>query len=325
MTAETESGNISAPAETISDTEASNQAGVKFSQPSTTAVANATTPCIGAAPPAAWNHVVVLMFENTFNNEITSGAAPWIHGMQQKCGSYATWKDADSTVTGAVETDYPSKPQYATLTSGVSPSVHGLKTNAYTTTSSVDNIFNRLRQDKRTTKVYVAGTGSNCQASNFNGAYHDPLRYFTNLGGQSSTNSTFCNTNDVPITDFTTDVNSGNLPEFSMIIPTNAQNMHDNTVSSGDSWARDFLVPLLDSEQYKSGDTAVFFLWDEYTSVPNVLISPSIKPGTNPVTPAGNPISHFSATRTWQEMLGITPLLGVSGQAPSLLDYYEGT
>ncbi|HET8708709.1 MAG TPA: hypothetical protein VFL85_00335, partial [Candidatus Saccharimonadales bacterium] len=73
------------------------------------------------------------------------------------------------------------------------------------------------------------------------------------------------------------------------------------------------------------GDTALFFVWDEDTNIPNVLAAPSIKPGSHPTVPSGsNPISHYSALRTWQEMLGLSPFLGNSGQAPSLLSFYNG-
>jgi hypothetical protein len=325
IAAESEQGTIKAPAVTVSDTAASGSSAVKFNTPTPApGGATSTTPCVGSAAPAQWKHVVVLMFENTYSNEITASAAPYIYSIRSKCAYHANWKDADSKVTGSLDGSYPSKPQYATITSGQPGSVSGITSNTYTTTSSVDNIFNRMRLANRSTKVYQAGTASNCQSSNFSGAYHDPLRYYTNLGGQSSSDTTYCNTHDVAIGDFMTDVNANTLPEFSMIIPTNGQNMHDNSVPSGDSWAKTFLQPFLDSARYKSGDTALLFLWDEYTPTPNLLIAPSVKPGTVIPTPAGNPIGHYSATRTIQEMLGITPLLGVSGQAPSLLRYYNG-
>jgi phospholipase C len=228
-------------------------------------------------------------------------------------------------VTGASDGSYVSKPSYATYTSGVPPTVHGLTNDTYTTTSSVDNIFNRLKNLNKDARVYQSGTASNCQSSNFSGAYHDPLRYYSNLGGQSSSDTTYCNTHDVTIGSFMTDVNAGRLPAFSIILPTNSQNMHDNTISSGDTWAQNFLTPFLDSAQYKSGDTALFFVWDEDSPIPNALVAPSIKPGSHPVLAAGSyPISHFAALRTWQEMLGVTPLLGNTGQAPSLLNYYNG-
>jgi len=54
-----------------------------------------------------------------------------------------------------------------------------------------------------------------------------------------------------------------------------------------------------------------------------VLLAPSILPGSFVPSPLGNPVSHFSALRTWEEMLGL-PLLGDTGRAPSLLGFFNG-
>ena len=77
-----------------------------------------------------------------------------------------------------------------------------------------------------------------------------------------------------------TDLNSGNLPAFSMILPDNEHNMHNNNVASGDTYAQSILDPLLNSQAYANGDLAIFFLWDEDTPIPNVLLAPSVIPGT---------------------------------------------
>jgi fibronectin type 3 domain-containing protein len=304
---------------------------------------SSSTPCAGNAAPAQWKHVVVLMFENKTYTQVINAkdasnnlVAPYITDLVNKCGtSYSgtagatpknNWHDSNYKVDGSTDGSYVSKPSYATLTSGVSPTTHGLINDTYSTTSSVDNIYNRLNLAGKDAKNYYSGTASStpCVGSNFSGAYHDAIRYFTNLGGQSSSTSTYCNTHDKPLSTFMTDVNAGNLPAFSMILPTNSENMHDNSIPSGDTWANNFLTPLFDSAQYKSGDTAVFFIWDEDTGIPNVLIAPSIVPGSKVAAPSGNPISHFAGLRTIQEMLGITPLLGDTGSAPSLLAFFNG-
>lgn len=328
---EPENGNLSTEVSKISDASASNGSAVAFANKQTTGEINSNNPCPGQAKPAKWNHVVVLMFENKqYSEVINPSKAPYISALASKCGSYANWYDADYKVNGQKEASYYSKPNYATLTSGVPPSVHGMKDDSYSTTSSVDNIINRLIKIGKNTKSYVAGTSCSCAKSNFSGAYHDPMRYYTNLGAQSSSTSTYCNTHDVSIDNFMKDVNANSLPELSFILPTNSQNMHDNAIgnssTSGDVWAQNFLTPLFDSQAYKNGDLAVFFLWDEDTPLPNVLIAPSVKPGSHPSLASGSfPISHYSALKTWQEMLAVPqPFVGDSGQAPSLLNYYNG-
>jgi hypothetical protein len=254
------------------------------------------------------------MFENRFYNEVI-GPAPYITSLAAKCATAPDWKDADYRVDGSPDGNYVSKPSYATLTNGLSPSVHGLTNDVYGTTTDVDNIYNQLNLAGLSFKDYYEGEPGGCTAR-FNGDYHDAIRYYTNVAD-------ICDAHDVPLSTFMADVNSGNLPAFSMILPNNQHNMHDNSINSGDAYAQSLLDPLLNSQAYANGDLAIFFLWDEDTPIPNVLIAPSIIPGTKITVQAGNPISHFSALRTWLEMLGL-PRVGDVQLAPSLLPYFEG-
>jgi phospholipase C len=254
------------------------------------------------------------MFENRTYNEVI-GPAPYITSLAQKCATAPDWKDADVRVDGSGDGVYVSKPNYATLTNGLSPSVHGLTGDAYGTKTDVDNLYQQLNLAGISFKDYYEAEPGGCSVR-FSGDYHDPIRYYTNVAD-------ICDAHDVPLSTFMTDVNSGNLPAFSMILPTNEHNMHDNSVASGDEFARSVLEPLLNSQAYANGDLAIFFLWDEDTPIPNVVLAPSIAPGTKMTIQSGNPISHFSALRTWEEMLGL-PLLGDTGSAPSLLPFLEG-
>ena len=279
-----------------------------------TPVAGAANPCIGAPAPSRWNHIVVLMFENRTYNEVI-GRAPYITSLASKCATSPNWLDADYRVDGSRDGRYVSKPSYATLTNGLPPSVHGLTNDVYSATTGVDNIYQQLRLAGMSFKDYYEAEAGGCDVR-FSGDYHDPIRYYTNVAD-------ICDAHDVPLSTFMADVNSGNLPAFSMILPNNQHNMHDNSVASGDTYAQTVLDPLLNSQAYANGDLAIFFLWDEDSPIPNVLLAPSVVPGTKITVPSGNPVSHFSALRTWEEMLGL-PMLGDTGSAPSLLPFLEG-
>jgi phospholipase C len=282
--------------------------------PSPTPSANAANPCFGAAVPPQWHHIVVLMFENKTYDRVI-GPAPYITSLAQKCASAPDWHDADTRVDGSKDGAYPSKPNYATLTNGLPPSVHGLTGDAYGDKTDVDNIYHQLFQLGIPFKDYYEGEPGGCTVR-FSGDYHDPIRYYTNVAD-------ICDAHDVPFSTFMQDVNSGSLPAFSMILPSPDHSMHNNDVASGDAYAQSILDPLLNSQTYASGDLAIFFLWDEDTPIPNVILAPSIVPGTKITAPSGNPLSHYSALRTWEEMLGL-PLLGDTGSAPSLLPYLQG-
>ncbi len=277
-----------------------------------------SSPCVGAPAPAQWNHVVVLVFENHYSNHdiIGSSRMPYITSLANGCGMSDNWNDADFRVDGTPDGEYNSKPSYATLTNGLSPSVHGLLDDEYDSKTDVESIYDQLAQAGKPFKNYYDAEAGGCSVR-FTGDYHDSVRYYKSM-------SSICDEHDVPISTFSDDLKSGDLPAFSMIIPSNDHNQHDNSLESGDAWAKDFLEPILDSVAYRKGDVAIFFLWDEESPVPNVLIAPSIIPGSKVLIPSGNPISHFSALRTWEEMLGL-PLLGDTNLAPSLLTFFDGS
>lgn len=278
---------------------------------------SASTPCVGAQAPATWHHVVVVMFENT--SQDSSGhvsGAPFVNGLVDKCGHSAKWNDANYKVDGTKDGSYNSKPSYAVLTNGQPGSVTGITSDSYTQKTGVDNLYNQLRLQGRDATSYVEGraSGDVCSGGgSSSGSYHDPIRYYTNLP------NAWCNAHSLDLSKF----DPANLPAFSMIIPKNTSNWHDNSISSGDTWAKNFLTPLLNSSAYASGDTAVFFLTDEESPVVNALIAPSVKPGST-VTSSGNPISHYAGLRTFEDMLGV-PYLGQTAKAPSLIDFFGGT
>src|ERR1044072_8217397 len=91
---------------------------------------SADRPCIGAPAPAQWHHIVVLIFENKTYDQVI-GPAPYITSLADKCATALHWNDANTKVDGSPDGKYASKPNYATLTNGLSPSVHGLVDDSY--------------------------------------------------------------------------------------------------------------------------------------------------------------------------------------------------
>jgi len=250
------------------------------------------------------------MFENTSQSAVTPSTAPFVSSLINGCATSKVWNDANHKVTGASDGSYNSKPSYATLTSGVSPTVHGLKDDTYTTKSAFANVYQQLMNAGRNGTTYIEGraSGDVCSGGgSSSGSYHDPLRYWSDIP------NAWCNAHDLDLSQF----NPAALPDLSVIIPKNTSNWHDNSVASGDAWLKTHLSPLLNSPTYATGDTAVFFLTDEESPVVNALIAPSVHPGTLVAAGSPNPVSHFSWLRVTEELLGL-PLLGDTPQAPDL-------
>jgi hypothetical protein len=62
-----------------------------------------------------------------------------------------------------------------------------------------------------------------------------------------------------------------------------------------------------------TGRTAVFVVWDEDSYIPNIVIAPSVIPGTSTSTA----VNHYGLLRATEEMLGL-PLLGNAAGATPL-------
>jgi phospholipase C len=164
---------------------------------------------------------------------------------------------------------------------------------------------------------------SNCYRKN-SGEYavrHNPPPYFTSLKN--------CATNDVPYTQLSSDLASGNLPAFSFITPNLIDDMHDGTIAQGDAWLQSNLPTILNSSEYQSGSTAVLITWDEGEGgtsndcatnttdigcqVATIVVSPSTTPGSQ----SGTLFNHYSLLGTTEQLLGL-PALGLAQSANSM-------
>jgi hypothetical protein len=94
---------------------------------------------------------------------------------------------------------------------------------------------------------------------------------------------------------------------------------HDCSVQTGDAWLRSWVPKITATADYKAGNTALFIVYDEYTPIPTVFMSASVKPGTA----SNQAFSHYSLLRTTEEMLGIPNYLEKASSAPSMRATYN--
>ena len=245
------------------------------------------------------------MENHTFSQVIGNVNAPYTTQLAQQC----------ATATSYAIVGSPSLPNYIGATAG---STFGINNdNAPSSNAqSTDNLFRQVRATGRAAKSYQESMSSNCKLTS-SGTYavkHNPAAYFIGPGDREA-----CQTDDVPMGTtssgaFLDDLTGNNLPAFAFITPNLCNDTHDCAVSVGDAWLQGWVPMILDSVAYQAGKTAVIITYDEYTPIPNVLIAPSVTPGTK-LTAA---VDHYSLLRTTEEMLGIVPFLGAAASAPSM-------
>jgi hypothetical protein len=261
--------------------------------------------CRGTRPPARYDHVVWIWFENRDPDAVIgSSAAPYITGIARACGQANRY----SAIT------HPSLPNYIAATSGGTQGIDNNDSPSANATSAV-SVFELAR----TWKSYQEALPRPCALKSGNRylVRHDPAAYYLRLRPR------LC-ARDVPLGTPTagalaSDLRRNRLPRFSFITPDKCNGMHDCGVSTGDAWLRRWLPVLLASPAYRAGKTAIFITWDEAEGggsnrVATIAIAPSVRRGSS----TNAALNHYSLLRTTQSMLGLRPLLGAAARARSM-------
>lgn len=254
-----------------------------------------------AGPPAVYDHVVLLVFENKHQDHIFTGAnAPYLQSLAAQCGRGTNVHE---------QTAKPSLANYIALTAGNlgSPATITKFVGPRKAPQDSVSIFQLLGTNWR---EISEGMTRNCQMVG-EGEYavgHAPSLYFPAA-------ATACTTQNVPMTN-TPDLSA----RFTLLTPNLHNIMHEDNapgtltqaqrVRNGDTWAAGYLPKVFDSPEYLGGRTVVIITWDEGTAkrsdIPFIVISP--------YTPVGyrtaQYFDHYSTLKGMQQMLGLSPLLG---------------
>ncbi len=97
--------------------------------------------------------------------------------------------------------------------------------------------------------------------------------------------------------------------DFSFIVPNLCYDMHNCSISTGDSWLKDWVThSILQTQGWKQTDSAIFITWDEGTSsesggghIPTIVISRHTPQGFK----SDQAANHFTLLRTIQESFGL--------------------
>jgi phosphatidylinositol-3-phosphatase len=250
------------------------------------------------APAPAFEHVVVIVFENKESASILGNPAA-------RTFNYYARRYANLTRYFGVT--HPSLPNYLALVSG---STHGITSNCTSCVASGKSLADTIEESGRTWKTYAEGLPSAGYLGPSSRRYakkHDPFAYFQAVSADPQRRARI-----VPLTRLAVDLHAGALPDFSLIVPDLCHSMHDCAVGVGDAWLRRIAPPLLSLP-----DSVVFVVFDEGSS--------RIRGGGHTVALAlGTAIrrharftritNHYGLLRTIEQAWGL-PLLGRSAGA----------
>ncbi|MCA1666844.1 MAG: hypothetical protein LC793_05465, partial [Thermomicrobia bacterium] len=262
--------------------------------PSSPVSASVQTGATTAAPPG---HFFLIVMENRDAGSVLGNAsAPYIN---QLAARYAV---ADQYY--AIR--HPSLPNYLALIGGDTFGVNSDCTDCF---QSAPNLVDALEAKGKTWKSYQEDLPRPCFLNESTADYalkHDPFLYFTDVRA----NPARCN-RVVPLTQFDTDLASGQLPDFTWITPNLIHDMHDGSVADGDRWLSTFVPKILQSAAWKEQGELVI-VWDEGEGnagccgvatgghVPLLAITPNGPPGYHITTP----LTHYSLLRAIEDRWG---------------------
>jgi len=252
-------------------------------------------------PPPAFQHVVVIVFENKESASVLGNrAAPTFNAYARR---YAK-------LTRYYGITHPSLPNYIALVSG---STQGITTDCTECVVDATSLADTIEASGRTWKTYAEGLPAPGYLGAGSGRYakkHNPFAYFRDIATDPARRTRL-----VPFSQLAADLRAKALPSFSLVVPDLCHSMHDCSVSAGDAWLRGQAGRFLQLPK-----TVVFVVFDEGSSsvgggghTAALALGKTVRPGSR----FTGVTSHYGILRTIEQAWGL-PLLGHSAHVAPL-------
>ena len=264
-------------------------------------------------------HVVLVIEENHGFSDVYPSGMPWLVWQAQTNGAIADNFSSPINNTGSLGA-------YLWLSSGTTESQFGCNGGGCSNPITDDNIFRELDMRGINWKVYAQSLPAVGYVGDGPSPYlkrHNPAVWYSSVLDNPSDLQRV-----VPFTQFSQDLKSNNLPEYSIIIPDAMNDAHDGTLAQADSFLQANINPLLQSSYFQSGEDGILFLtFDECGSGENgscgahvfsALLGPLVKHGYVSSTA----YSHSDMLRTIEDTLGLQPYFGAAASARDMTDFF---
>ncbi|MFI6726961.1 alkaline phosphatase family protein [Streptomyces sp. R-74717] len=252
-----------------------------------------------AAGLPAPDHVVVVVMENhAYTQVIGASGAPYINN---------TLKAGGADLTQSFGLTHPSEPNYYMLFSG---SNQGRTDDSCVGVGSLSapNLASELIAAGKTWASYnetLPSQGSTVCSSGDYAQKHNPWFGFSNV--PTSTAKT--------MTQFPADFTA--LPKVSFVVPNLCSDMHDCSVSTGDTWIKNKLGAYADWAKTHNSLLVVTFDEDNKLSgnrIPTVFYGQHVTPGSS----SGATYNHYNVLRTLEDLAGLTTHAGNAASASDI-------
>ena len=256
---------------------------------SATAVATSSTAQAASVP--AFDHIVVVMFENHAYSQINgSSSAPYFNSLAAQGAKF----------TQSYGVTHPSEPNYLALFSG---STQGITDDSCPHTFGGNNIANQLLTTGKSFKSYSESMPSDGYTGCTSGTYarkHNAAPFFSNVPA----------TSNVRYSTFPTSANYASLPTVSYIDPNLCNDMHDCSVGTGDTWLKNNLDAY--AQWAKTHNSLLIVTFDEDNGGSSNHIFTAFVGAHTQVGSFSNQINHYNVLSTIESAYGLSHLNAAS-------------
>jgi hypothetical protein len=269
------------------------------------AVAAAVTSVVTSMPAAAANgvptpaHTVIVIMENhSYNEVVGNSSAPYITSLAASGANF----------TQSFAITHPSEPNYLAFFSG---STQGITDDSCPHTFSTANLGQELISAGQTFAGYSESMPSAGYTGCQSGQYyrkHNPWVNFSNVPASSN----------LPYTSFPT--NFANLPTLSYVVPNICNDMHDCSVSTGDTWLKNNIDSY--AQWANANNSLLVVTWDEddgsqSNQIPTIFVGQHVTAGNY-----AESVDHYRVLRTLEDAYGL-PYAGSSANSTPITDIWH--
>lgn len=274
-----------------------------------TAPAQPAVQAAGTGVPAL-SHVFVIVMENHSYNEIVgSPSAPYVNSLLASGG----------LATNYYAVTHPSLPNYLALAAGTT---FGITSDCTTCWINGTSVADSIEAAGKTWKSYEESMPYACYVGD---SYpyvqkHDPFLYFNNIRNNASR----CQSHIVPYSQLSSDLASAaTTPSFGFITPNACSDMHDCSVSTGDTWLSQNVPQILRSPAFTTQQSVLAIVWDEddfsgTNQVAEIMVGSGVTPGLQ--TSINH--THYSLLHTVEAGLGLGTLTSNDAGWGAMSDFF---
>ncbi|GAA2633270.1 alkaline phosphatase family protein [Paractinoplanes durhamensis] len=251
------------------------------------------TPAAQAATSVPrFDHIVLVMFENKASSQITASSAPYFKSLAAQGASFSQ----------SYAITHPSQPNYLALFSG---STQGVTNDDCPKNFTGDNLGAQLITASLTFKGYSESMPSNgytgCSSSTYRRKHNSWVDFSTVPAASNLTFASFPS-------------NYASLPTVAFISPNMCNDMHDCSVSTGNTWLQTNLDAY--AQWAKTNNSLLIVNFDEDNSLSlnhiyTTFVGAHVQPGTY-----SSKITHYTVLRTIESAYGLSALGGAANVTP---------